>query len=88
MHVCKYTSMQESKYERLKLCKILSLILQPCEYATIWVCDNQLLPHSGPIREFQLSLKSCNLAGWTAKWNDYVTRYDNPLIPDYNPLLL
>ena len=37
------------------------VIMQPCEYATIWVCDNQLLPHSGPIREFQLSLKSCKL---------------------------
>ena len=50
--------MQVSKY----------VIMQPCEYATIWVCDNKLLPHSGPIREFQLSLKACNLASWTTNW--------------------
>ena len=57
------------------------VIMQPCEYATIWVCDNnQLLPHSGSIRKFQLSLKSCNLASWTTTWNDFVPRYDKPLL--------
>ena len=26
----------------------------------------------GPTWEFQLCLKSCNLASWTTKWHDYV----------------
>ena len=56
------------------------VIMQPYEYATIWVCINQLLPHKGLIVEFQISLKSCNLVNWTKKWHDYVPRYDKPLI--------
>ena len=50
------------------------VIMQPCEYATIRVCDTPLLPHSCPIREFQLSWKSCNLSSWTTKWHDFVPR--------------
>ena len=64
--------MQFSKY----------VIMQPCEYATIWVCDNQLLPHSSPIREFQLSFKSCNLASWTTNWHNYVPKTPSKHIQD------
>ena len=30
------------------------------------------LPHWGPTWEFQLGLKSCNLASWATKWHNYV----------------
>ena len=30
----------------------------------------------GPTWEFQLSLKSCNIASWTTKWYDYGTGTD------------
>ena len=70
MPLCMYESTQVSNY----------VIMHPCEYANIWVCVNQLLPHKGLFREFQLSLKSCNLASWTKKWHDYVPRYDKSFI--------
>ena len=52
------------------------VIMQPYEYATIWVCVNQLLPHKGLIREFQLSLQSCKFH----QKHDYVPRYDKHLV--------
>ena len=32
----------------------------------------------GPTWEFQLCLKSCNLASWTTKWHDYATGTTHP----------
>ena len=43
---------------------------------------NQLLPHSSPIREFQLSFKSCNLASWTTNWHNYVPKTPSKHIQD------
>ena len=65
MPLCMYASIQISKFSKY-------VIMQPCEYATMCICVNQLLPHLGPIREFQLSLKSCNLASWTTKCLDMI----------------
>ena len=33
---------------------------------------NSILPHSCPTWEFQLCLKSCNIASWTTKWHNSV----------------
>ena len=35
----------------------------------------------GPTWEFQLCLKSCNLASWTTKWHDYATGTDKQWQP-------
>ena len=72
MPLCMYASIQIYQKVTIKEKKYASkyMIMQPSECTTIYEYgNNQLLPYFGPIREFQLSLKSCNLASWSTNWH-------------------
>ena len=75
MHVCKYANIQESRYDRLKLCKFLSM----------WLCNHvNMPPYEYAIISYyhtRVQLENFSyLASWTTKWNDYEPRYDKPLL--------